>query len=133
MLKKCAAHLDGGGNFEVLDVELLTLEENPRSKCWKVTVPFRLKGLMEMDELYPPGWKHRKFYGSRKGKENLAKRGRKEGPTLVENMIQEREVEAEVLRQRQHDEHQQELDNHVQPNGHQSVVTGLPPGSPSRS
>ena len=36
----------------VLETELLTLEESPRTNCWRVTVPFKFKTLMEKDELY---------------------------------------------------------------------------------
>ena len=64
VLKKCAAPLDGGKDLEVLEVELLTLEENPRSKCWRISVPFKFKVLMEKD-IYLPGWKHRKFFSTR--------------------------------------------------------------------
>ena len=44
---------------------LLTKEENPRSKCWKVRVPYKFKEVMEKDELYHAGWTHRKFFGAR--------------------------------------------------------------------
>ena len=43
---------------------------DPRTKCWKVVVPYNFKQLMEKDELYPPGWTHRKFFGPRKAKDN---------------------------------------------------------------
>ena len=79
VLKKCAAPLEGGADLEVLEVELLTAEENPRTKCWRVSVPFKYRSLMEKDDLYPPGWKHRKFFGTRKNDmNNTAKRGRLE-------------------------------------------------------
>ena len=74
VLKKCATQLDGGADLEVLKVELLTSEENPRTKCWRVSVPFKFKNLMENDEMYLPGWKHRKFFGTRKkGNDNTKK------------------------------------------------------------
>ena len=47
---------------------MLTREENPRSKCWKVTVPYKFKEVMEKGELYHAGWTHRKFFGARNGK-----------------------------------------------------------------
>ena len=100
VLKKCAAPLDGGKDLEVLEVELLTLEENPRSKCWRISVPFKFKGLMEKDELYLPGWKHRKFFGTRrKPQDNMAKKSRSDNMDQVTAMIEEREKEAEAIRQ----------------------------------
>ena len=97
VLKKCAAPIEGGNDLEVLEVELLNTEENQRTKCWRVSVPFKFKVLMENDELYPPGWKHRRFFGARKRKENQAKKGRVE-PDQVDAMLRERELEAESLR-----------------------------------
>ena len=52
---------------------------------------------MEKDELYPPGWKHRTFFGAKKRKENQAKKGRIDAPNEVNQMIQEREREAKAL------------------------------------
>ena len=87
VLKKCAAPLDGG--TEVLEVELLTLEENPRSKCWRISVPFKFKVLMEKD-IYLPGWKHRKFFGTRrKPQDNMAKKSRTDNTDMVIAMIEE--------------------------------------------
>ena len=40
----------------------LTLEPNPRTKCWKVTVPYLFKDIMEKDEFFPSGWSHRKWF-----------------------------------------------------------------------
>ena len=40
----------------------LVLEPNPRTKCWKVTVPYLFKDIMERDEFYPSGWSHRKWF-----------------------------------------------------------------------
>ena len=103
-----AAPLEGGADLEVLEVELLTAEENPRTKCWKVTVPYKFKDLMEKDDLYLPGWKHRKFFGSRKkGTENQAKKSRVETLNQVEAMIIEREKETELVKLR-HEKEQEE-------------------------
>ena len=108
VLKKCAAPLEGGADLEVLEVELLTAEENPRTKCWKVTVPYKFKDLMEKDDLYLPGWKHRKFFGSRKkGTENQAKKSRVETLNQGEAMIIEREKETELVKLR-HEKEQEE-------------------------
>ena len=104
VLKKCAEAIEGSENFEVMEVELLTLEANPRTKCWRVSVPYQFKTLMENDGLYPPGWKHRKFFGSRKRKENQAKKGRTEDPNQVDQMIKERERESEALAKKNKEE-----------------------------
>ena len=70
-------------------VELLTEEVNPRTKCWKVVVPFRFKGVMEKDEVYPVGWKHRMFFGSRNSRDKKAR------------IDQVDSVEQQVLREQQ--------------------------------
>ena len=85
VLEKCSAPLLGGGSIlTVLDVECLTREEEPRTKCWKVVVPFKFKELMENDELYPEGWRHRKFFGGRKISDQKKKQPRLEDPRLKE-------------------------------------------------
>ena len=63
---KCAAQLTK--DLQVLEVKCLTNGiENPRTKSWKVRVPYRYKELMEMNELYPypVGWTYRKFFAPR--------------------------------------------------------------------
>ena len=55
--------------LEVIEVKCLNNFErdpDPRSKCWKVTVPYAFNDLMEKDELYPSGWSHRKFFPPRR-------------------------------------------------------------------
>ena len=59
-LKKCAEEKDIK-NFKVDDVFCLTKDSEPRTKTWKVTVPGRLKNLMEDSAMYPAGWSHRAF------------------------------------------------------------------------
>ena len=39
----------------------LDVEPNPRTRCWKITVPYANKDLMADDNLYPAGWSHRRF------------------------------------------------------------------------
>ena len=60
VLKKCAEE-KGIQNFKVDDVFCLTKDAEPRTKTWKVTVPGRLKDLMEDSAMYPAGWSHRTF------------------------------------------------------------------------
>ena len=72
-LQSCAEAVEGGSDFVVEKVELLTKENNPRTKYWKDVVPFRFKSVMEKDEVYPAGWKHRTFFGSRNSREKKAR------------------------------------------------------------
>ena len=69
-------------NFDVSDVELLT-KEKPRTKCWKVEVPYKHRELMEKDEMYPLGWRHRKFFGGRRRVEKKARTENNSMETLV--------------------------------------------------
>ena len=87
----------------VLDVECLTKEEEPRTKCWKVVVPFKFKDLMERDELYPEGWRHRKFFGGRKISDQKKKQPRLEDPRLKEA---EEELEKERIEIQKRQEHE---------------------------
>ena len=70
VLKLCAEDVktsEGNENlsdFAVKDVKCLTRPEieNPRTKCWRVSVPFRFKDYIMSDLAYPVGWSHRPFY-----------------------------------------------------------------------
>ena len=66
------------------------------------------------DELYPEGWRHRKFFGDRK-KQQPSKQPRMEDPRLKE-AEQELERERIALQQRQEDERNASLQNQS-PNG----------------
>ena len=57
VLETCAAKIDQNNGFKVIKVEPLTKDPNPRTRCWKVTVPFKFKDLMDNNELYPSGWR----------------------------------------------------------------------------
>ena len=50
-------------------------------------VPYKFKELMEKDELYPPGWCHRKFFAPKQPK-NTAKQPRKDSG-IVEEVLRE--------------------------------------------
>ena len=41
---------------------------NPRTKCWRITVPHLWREMMKRDEFFPRGWSHRVFHHSRGGK-----------------------------------------------------------------
>ena len=36
-------------------------------------MPYRFKAIMEKDEVYPTGWRHRAFYGSRNSRDKKAR------------------------------------------------------------
>ena len=65
VLETTAAEIDASANFKVTKAECLTKDNNPRTKCWKVTIPFKFKEFMEKEELYPAGWRYRKFFAAR--------------------------------------------------------------------
>jgi hypothetical protein len=61
-------------DFAVKDAKCLTRPdiENPRTKCWKVSVPFKFKDYILSDMAYPMGWCHRPFYPPKqKSKEEI--------------------------------------------------------------
>ena len=91
MLVKCAKGVDAATQFSVVEVEQLAVHiENPRTKCWKVVVPYKFKQMMEKDELYPPGWTHRKFFGPRKGTQSKPAR---QDDQIVNEVINEKAME----------------------------------------
>ena len=74
VMKKCALDLPEKVELEVIEVKCLNrldVDPNPRTKCWKITVPYRFRELMTRDELYYCGWSHRQFCPP---KQNKAKR-----------------------------------------------------------
>ena len=89
VLTKSAQNVDKDVKFEVIDVELLTKEQNPRSKCWKVVVPHHCKAIMERPDMFPPGWRHRRFYGSGGGSSRSHKKQRVRSSEELEQEVQE--------------------------------------------
>ena len=76
VMKKCAGNLPEKVELTVLEVKCLNNLErdpSPRTRCWKITVPYVHRELMDSDELYPTGWSHRKFFAPR-SQQNKAKR-----------------------------------------------------------
>ena len=100
VLTRCAAAVDGGIDLVVDKVELLTKERDPRTKCWKVAVPFRFKSIMEKDEVYPAGWKHRTFFGSRNTKEKRPRLDQANG--IEQQVLNEQQQEAEKAKHVNH-------------------------------
>ena len=77
VLAKCAQTLPDKPSLKILHVKCLTnldRDPNPRTKCWRVQVPYSCKSIIENDELYPVGWSHRKFFPARQPKLNQNKR-----------------------------------------------------------
>ena len=77
VLTKCAQTLPNKPELKIIHVKCLTNPErdpNPRTKSWKVQVPYSCKSIVENDELYPLGWSHRKFYPPKQPKNNPNKR-----------------------------------------------------------
>jgi hypothetical protein len=67
VLVKCAAGLqDSTVALQVLNVEEIGKElTGRRTKCWKVTVPYSMKEIMQQSSLYPNSWTHRRFFQPR--------------------------------------------------------------------
>ena len=71
VLIKCAEmSKDITEDLVVTEAKCLTKPDivNPRTKCWKVTVPHKFRDYMEKDSAYPKGWSHRKFFQARNNK-----------------------------------------------------------------
>jgi hypothetical protein len=82
VMKQCAEQLSEMTELEVLEVKCLTnldLMPNPRTKCWKLTVPYKFKELMAQDELHPAGWSHRPFFPPKQNKAKWQKENDKSG------------------------------------------------------
>jgi hypothetical protein len=63
VLIKYAETLPEKPELKVINVKCLTnlvRDPDPRTKCWRVQVPYACKSIVENDELYPVGWSHRK-------------------------------------------------------------------------
>ena len=91
VLETTASKIEDTVGFKVINAELLTKDLNPRTKCWKVSVPYKFRELMENDELYPAGWRYRKFFASRNFRK-LPEGGGRQGAEVVE-----KSQEAQVL------------------------------------
>ena len=137
VLQKCSVPLlEGQPCLEIAKVECLTNPDivDPRTRCWKVAVPFKYKAVMENAELYPQGWRHRKFFGDRNSKDQKSKHAKMEDPRLREA---EQELERDRLahQQRQEDERAAVLQAQEQVVNDSEVpqVPPSPAGSPARA
>ena len=101
VLETCAAKIDPNNDFKVIKVEPLTKDPNPRTRCWKVTVPFKFKDLMENNELYPSGWRYRKFFAARNNRKKPERSEDSIENRVIQEQAKEREHELQVLNQQQ--------------------------------
>jgi hypothetical protein len=104
VLDACAKSLEFRDKFEVVDIELLTKEDNPRTKCWRVAVPYHCKILMENPEMFPPGWRTRRFFSARTSVSD--KRRRVHEQSVVDTVLAQQKQSKEIL-QRQENERQE--------------------------
>ena len=51
------------GTLEIEECNLMTKEQNTRTRVWRVVVPHKYKAVLQDDRLYPSGWHHREFEG----------------------------------------------------------------------
>ena len=77
VLTRCAQTLPDKPDLKIIHVKCLTNLErdpHPRTKCWRIQVPYSCKQIVENDELYPVGWSHRRFFPARKSRLDQNKR-----------------------------------------------------------
>ena len=82
--------VDGEESLVIEKVQLLTKEQDPRTRCWRVVVPHRFKALMENSEFYPEGWRYREFVGTFREPSASAKKTRY-GDSVVDQVMSEEE------------------------------------------
>ena len=91
ILKDCStADQSRTGPLEILEVKCMTNKEkiqNPRTLCWKITVPHREREYISKDESFPEGWAHRRFFPPRTQNVPLLK------PTMPQNKQPRMEVD----------------------------------------
>ena len=49
--------------LEIEECNLLTREQNTKTRVWRVVVPDTFNAVMKDDRMYPTGWHHREFEG----------------------------------------------------------------------
>ena len=106
ILIKSAENINKNIKFDVGPIEILTKDDNPRSKCWKVTVPHHCREMMENPAMFPPGWRTRRFYdysgapSRNRGKKRLKVTEVTEART-VENLQEQVEMEESSVQEEQ--------------------------------
>ena len=85
--------LEEKGSNEPLQIEqcnLLTKEDNTRTRVWRVVVPDRQKEVLQDDRLYPSGWRHREFEGHYRPPLSPEERAEKEAKRLARRQNDDR-------------------------------------------
>ena len=85
------------GPLVIEQCNLLTKEQNTRTRVWRVVVPHKFKEIMQDDRVYPSGWHHREFEGHYRPPLTSQERAEKEAKRLARQQNDNR-VEA-LLRQ----------------------------------
>ena len=85
------------GPMIIEQCNLLTKEQNTRTRVWRVVVPHKFKEIMTDDRMYPTGWHHREFEGQYRPPLTPEERAEKEAKRLARQQNDSR-VEA-LLRQ----------------------------------
>ena len=85
------------GPLVIEQCNLLTKEQNTRTRVWRVVVPHKFKEIMQDDRVYPSGWHHREFEGHYRPPLSSQERAEKEAKKLARQQNDNR-VEA-LLRQ----------------------------------
>ena len=90
VLEKCSESLiDNNDPLIIESVHCLTKDPEPRTRCWRVVVPHRFKGIMENDALYPEGWRYREFIGIFRNSSRGTKKQRTDGGNIVDQVMSE--------------------------------------------
>ena len=71
------------GPLVIEQCNLLTKEQNTRTRVWRVVVPHRFKEVMQDDRMYPSGWHHREFEGHFRPPLTAEERSAKEAKRLA--------------------------------------------------
>ena len=72
VILQCANEMEGKpGDLKEEDIEAkcMTHVENPRTKCWKITVPNRWRETFRDESFWPMGWSHRPWANRHSGNE----------------------------------------------------------------
>ena len=144
VLERCAVPLlqPEEDPLVIEQVQSLTKEQNPRTRCWRVVVPFKFKALMENCMLYPDGWRYREFIGNYRPPNIASKKMRMNGNNVVEQVMGElgnvqqdqvrdqqlQNLQKEILLLRQQQSRQQGGNGHQDVNGQQGTSASAPPG-----
>ena len=86
---QCARETNGSILKEdEIEVFCMTKVENPRTKCWKITVPNKWRNTLRDEGFWPMGWSHRPWVNrsSGNGKDSV-KKPRTESQTVNDAMV----------------------------------------------